>query len=96
MAATKANKNRAVRQEALRDQLSNQGHLQHVIDIIDKIQDQSETIQSQELSALKVVIDTKVKLIGKYLPDLKAVEVTGAEGDDIVKSFAEMYAKPKP
>jgi hypothetical protein len=84
MAATRANKNRAIRQEALREQLANQGHLQHVIDLAKKIEEQAEalTLDNTQLQAYKVVIDTKLKLVDKYLPSLKSTELTtiGDEG----------------
>ena len=38
MAMTRAQMNKKVRQEALRDQLSAQGHVQHVVDSIDKLE----------------------------------------------------------
>jgi len=37
MAKTKAMENRAIRQEALRDQLCNQGHVQHIIEICEQL-----------------------------------------------------------
>ena len=55
---SKANANRAIRQEALRESLSAGGHIQHVVDI-----------------------DTKLKLVSKYLPDVKSVEIKNAEGE---------------
>jgi len=73
---TAKHKNRRIRQEALREQLSNQGHLQHVVDILGEIQG-AELMENEKLSRLKVVIDTKMKLINKYLPDLKSTEITG-------------------
>tara|TARA_R110002020_G_scaffold237953_1_gene450300 strand:+ start:83 stop:382 length:300 start_codon:yes stop_codon:yes gene_type:complete len=73
---TRLHKNRRVRQEALREQLSNQGHLQHVVDILEEIQN-ADLMENEKLSRLKVVIDTKMRLINKYLPDLKSTEITG-------------------
>jgi len=77
MAANKAATNRKVRTEALRDQLANQGHVQHIIDIVGKVEDGGEDFSSLDLQRYKLVIDTKLALIKKYLPDLKQVEIEG-------------------
>lgn len=83
MAATRAAQNRKIRQEALREQLAEQCRLQHIIDNINKMEQQGAAMDSQELQALKAATDTRVKLLGKYLPDLKAVELTGEDGEPI-------------
>lgn len=75
--ATAKNRNRRIRQEALREQLQQQGHIQHITDLLEKISNEDEYIDSEKLQRYKVVIDTKLKLISKYLPDLKSTEITG-------------------
>ena len=80
MGQTVAQKNRAVRQESLRELLQAQGHLQHVIELLDHLADLDKKLDAQEIQRIKTVIDAKLKLIGKYLPDLKAMELTGDEG----------------
>lgn len=82
MAATKAALNKRIRQEALREQLSAQGHVQHVVDNIKKMEEQGAAMEGQELQAIKYATDTRIKLIGKYLPDLKAVEIEGNVSND--------------
>ena len=84
MAANNAAKNRAIRQEALRDQLSNQGHVQHIIDIVEKLSDETNEIDANMVARYKVAVDTKLKLINKYLPDLKSTELTGEGGGAIL------------
>tara|TARA_R110000851_G_scaffold227068_5_gene379925 strand:+ start:495 stop:782 length:288 start_codon:yes stop_codon:yes gene_type:complete len=79
MATTPANKNRAIRQQALRDQLSNQGHVQHVIDISEKLTDLKTELDSTQVHRLKSAADIKLKLIGKYLGDVKSIELSGSE-----------------
>lgn len=74
MGATVAAKNRKVRQEALREQLSNGKHVDHVIDIAKKLKDQHLELDTSHIAALKASADIKLKLINKYIPDLKAVE----------------------
>ncbi len=73
---TPAQAKRRIRQEALRDQLSTQGHLQHVLDLLDKLADLNNELESNEIKRLETVINTKLKLINKYLPDEKYIELT--------------------
>jgi len=67
-------KNRRVRQEALREQLSKQGHLQHVVENLKKIEDNEQILDSLMIQRLKIANETRLKLLNKYLPDLKQVE----------------------
>lgn len=69
---SRANENKRIRQEALREQLSVGGHIQHVIDNAKKLQDLDEELDSLKIQRLKAAADIKMKLINKYLPDLKA------------------------
>jgi hypothetical protein len=105
MAKTRAQENKAIRQETLRDQLSNQKHIEKVIDNIKKIEtlagkfsgggskdkDDSKEIDYKELqaaqfetNALKMANEQRLKLVGKYLPDLKQQEIT-IEADIVAK-----------
>lgn len=77
MAETRAQINRRIRQEALREQLEAQGHLQHVVDILAKVSNPEEAIDQEMVHRYKITLDTKLKLIGKFLPDLKSTELTG-------------------
>lgn len=81
--ATAKNKNRRIRQEALREQLANQGHLQHVTEILDRLQDEAQEIEPAMVNRYKTVVDAKIKLMSKYIPDLKSTELTGEGGDPI-------------
>jgi hypothetical protein len=74
---TRNTKQRAVRQEALREQLSKQKHIEHVVDLVNKIKDENNEIGQEMLNRYKLVIDTKLKLINKYCADLKSVEMSG-------------------
>ena len=58
--------------------------MQHIIDIAEKLQDDQQEIDQNMVSRYKIVIDTKLKLINKYLPDVKAVEHTGENGEGLV------------
>lgn len=80
--STSKNKNRRIRQEALREQLQNQGHLQHVVEILDKLRDEDQEIEGGMVMRYKTVLDTKLKLISKYIPDLKSVDIEGNISND--------------
>ena len=69
---SRANRNREVRQEALREQLQAQGHLQHVVELLNEssnlqLSKESDFILKRNMA----VIDRKLSLIKKYCPDLQ-------------------------
>ncbi len=108
MAASIASRNKQVRQEALREQLSSQKHIEQVIKNIDKIEDLSIDckgdgdeidykdlqVKQFEMNKLKTANDQRLKLIAKYLPDLKQQEIT-IDADIVAKdkTRAELEAK---
>lgn len=75
MAKTRAQLNREVRQEALRDQLEAQGHVQHVVEIAGKLRDLKNDLESQQVTRLKSAADLHLKLIDKYLPSLQSTTI---------------------
>ena len=84
VAKTKAQLNRQVRQEALRDQLSQQGHEQYISEIISNLSDPEMEYDSLWVQRLKAAADLRLKLMAKYIPDLKSQELTGPDGGDLV------------
>ena len=86
MAANNLAKQRAMRQEQLRELLSKQKHVEKAIDNIKKMEEQGAMMEPNELTALKYATDARFKLINKYLPDMKTQEVTGEGGDALVVS----------
>ena len=81
---TAAHRNRAIRQEALREQLSQQGHEQYISEIIANLSDPELEYDSLWVQRLKAAADLRLKLMAKYIPDLKSQELTGPEGGDLV------------
>ena len=77
---SRANENKRIRQEALREQLSNQKLVEKVLDNIKKM-DKLDPVNDDDtvikLNILKTSNEQRLKLINKYLPDLKAVEIEG-------------------
>lgn len=81
MATTTANNMRAKRQENHRLKLSEGKHLQYAIESIVKIEKlKPGDTTTQELAILKTASELRLRLVSKYLPDLKAVEHTGEGG----------------
>ena len=78
---SRADENRAIRQEALRKSLEAGGHIQHVLDICEELDDFKVEMDSTMVQRKRAVMDTKMKLIGKYLPDTKSVELSNKEGE---------------
>ena len=74
---TRAQANKRVRQEALREQLANKGLVQKVIEDSEKIGDLDNNLDASDVNRLKVANELRMKLISKYLPDLKSTELTG-------------------
>jgi len=72
---SRADANKAIRVEALREQLANKGLVQHVLENASKIQDLSSTLEPADVNRLKVASELQLKLINKYLPDTKQVEL---------------------
>ena len=72
---SRANANRKVRQDALREQLSKQKHVEKVVENLGKLGDLEVGLDSLQIQRLKAANDGHLKLIAKYLPDTKAVEI---------------------
>jgi hypothetical protein len=89
MAATNAAKNRKIRQDTLREYITERGSVQYLFDLIEKIEqlDPSSEVFPNDLAKHKAALDARIKMVGKYLPELKATEVTGDGGDDLVVSL---------
>ena len=85
MAATRAQTNRVIRQEALREQLSKQKHVEKVIDNIKKIEQLDANSENAKVQAdiYRIANEQRLKLINKYLPDLRTTEITGDGGEPI-------------
>ena len=81
--STAANINRAIRQETLREQLAAKGLVQHVLEISTKLTDETLELEPLQVQRLKHAADLQLKLINKYLPDLKGVELSGTDGESL-------------
>ena len=79
---TAKHKSRKIRQDALREQLSNQKLVEKVVDIAKKIADVDNDYDALMITRLKYAADINCKLINKYLPDLKSTEITTETDED--------------
>ena len=86
---SRADENKAIRKQALRDQLSNGKHVEHVIDIANKLADFDAVLESTDIQRYKAAADIKLKLINKYLPDTKSIELSGDSDNPLTISVIE-------
>lgn len=77
----RARENKAIRQQALREQLAEQCRLQHIVDNLNKIEslDPTQKESMNELNILKTANEQRFKLLNKYLPDLSNITLSGDE-----------------
>jgi hypothetical protein len=81
---TRAQLNRATRQEALREQIQAQGYHTHVLEVVKKLLDPELELDGADIARLKAGGDLSYKMMSKYIPDLKSQEITGPDGGDLV------------
>lgn len=91
MAQTRAQANRAIRQEALREQLAGKGLVQKVLATVEEIAelDPSDESFSNTLAKHKAASELRLKLIAKYLPDLKSTELTSDPDRPLVTKIVQ-------
>ena len=77
--ATAKARNRRIRQEAMREQLEAQGHLQHVVVILSKIGDEKVDVPVEMVQRYKIALDNHWKAIDKFLPTEKYTTMAGDE-----------------
>lgn len=82
---TTAEARRDLNREEIRLKLQAGGYIQYVIDSIDKLKalKPSQPDTPVAITQQKAVIDSYLKLINKYLPDLKSTEISGPGGGPI-------------
>jgi hypothetical protein len=86
---SRAAQNKKIRQEALREQLSNGKHVQHVVEIADKLSNPDKTLEPTDIQRYKAAADIKLKLINKYLPDTKSIELSSDSDNPLAISVIE-------
>ena len=84
VAKTKAQLNRQLRQEGLRDFLSKQKLIEKVIDIAQNLTDPDKEYDALDVQRMRTAAELNLKLAAKVLPDLKSTEISGPDGGDLV------------
>lgn len=89
----RARENKAIRQQALREQLAEQCRIQHIIENIGKMESLDPTQKScvNELNILKSANEQRFKLLNKYLPDLSNVTIEGDQDNPLNASIKVVY-----
>jgi len=92
---SRAEENRAIRQEELRAKLSAGKHIEHVIENANKLQELTIPLEPAEVNRLKAASDIKLKLINKYLPDVKQIELSGSVDSEQVHNHRVSFRSRK-
>ena len=74
MAKTRAQRERGIRQDELRTFIAERGKLPYIFDNLEKIEElDPETDQyfDKRLQQLKIANEQRIRLLNKYLPDMK-------------------------
>lgn len=77
---TRAARNRELRRDNLRADLAERMRIQHIALGIYRLENEANEMTPQEIQALGKALDIRMKMLNKYLPDLKAEEVETAKG----------------
>lgn len=70
----RADKNRAIRQEALREQLKANQLITQTLERVKKLD--GLDLEPNQIAAIKAANDASLRLLNKVLPDLKAMELS--------------------
>tara|TARA_R100000951_G_scaffold102680_1_gene94902 strand:+ start:1545 stop:1835 length:291 start_codon:yes stop_codon:yes gene_type:complete len=91
MAKTAAQKNRAIRQGELREYLAARGGVSYVLDNIEIIEELDVTSDTfdKELTKRKVANEQRIRLLNKYLPDIKEEHIINDEATPIVVNIVK-------
>lgn len=93
---SRADANRKLRREALRDKLEAMGLVQQVIETSVKLSNLNEEMDAVAVQRLRAANEARFKLINKYLPDAKEDQNlnVGGQGDNpIVHKIERIIVK---
>jgi hypothetical protein len=95
-AAQRKYMNKSIRQEAMREQLVAAGHLGAVVKIAKRLEDDSEEMDAIRVQRLKAAADVHLRLISKFLPDLKAIEAQIESGEQLREVLFRVVDERQP
>lgn len=78
---SRANQRREINREELKRFLSERGKVDYIFDCVEKLEDLSNPMEGVEVQRVSKAIDARLRLLNKYLPDEKAVELKNADGE---------------
>jgi len=78
---SRANQNREIKREEIKRYLAERGRVSYVFDIVEKLEDLSVPLDNGDITRLGKAIDSRLRLLNKYLPDEKSVELKNADGE---------------
>jgi hypothetical protein len=81
---TRAQLNRETRQAEMRKKIEASGYETHVADVVKKLLDPEQEFDSIEVQRMKSAADLSIKMMAKFMPDLKSTEISGPNGGDLV------------
>ena len=84
MPKTRAQLNRALRQAEMRSKIEASGYESHVHEVVKKLLDPEQEFDSIEVQRMKSAADLSIKMMAKFMPDLKSTEISGPNGGDLV------------
>ena len=84
VAKTRAQLNRETRQAEMRKKIEASGYETHVHEVVKKLLDPEQELDSIDVQRMKSAADLSIKMMAKFMPDLKSTEVTGPNGGDLV------------
>lgn len=76
---SRADAQKKIRQQALREYLSERNKSEYILSSIAALEDLTRTLERDEIQRLKIAIDSRLKLLNKYLPDAK-LEMQTSDG----------------
>ena len=86
-------KNRQRRRENLREELKAREYLRQLDEVAQEVTENWKSLSSENVSALRLKADINFKRLAKVLPDVKAVELSGPNGEDIPLSGTVNFVK---
>ena len=87
MAKTRAQRERGIRQDELRTFISERGKLSYIFDNLEKIEEldpETEQYFDKRLQQLKIANEQRIRLLNKYLPDMKEEQTEVTELPPVV------------
>ena len=84
VAKTRAQLNRETRQAEMRKKIEASGYETHVHEVVKKLLDPEQELDSIDVQRMKSAADLSIKMMAKFMPDLKSTEITGPDGGGLV------------